>query len=205
MTPRIIRPAAVAHEPMLLAPPDRDLDDATRQLVARERAAAHAAGLEEGAARAREEARRDSAAIVAAIGAAAGELVALVRAQHEGLAAALGERVLDATAAVLGREPDDDGRALVERLVAVVADLDDPDIVVRVPAERTDAVRAALDDDRARVVDDEALGIGEARVTGAFADVDLRTTAMLAALDEVLAGVSPLGALPPATEQGEDR
>lgn len=197
MKPRILADTPLAAEPTVLAPPSRELDDATRQLLDRERAAAHAAGVEEGFARATEQARRETAVLAAAVRGATAEVVATLAAQHDALATALGERVLAATAAVLGREPDDDGRALVERLVAVVAELDDPQLVVRIAGARAGLVAEALADDAVEVVDDATLGPDEARISGAFVDVDLRVGTLLAALDEVLADHAPLGPVPP--------
>ena len=114
------------------------------------------------------------------------------------LAAALEARVLDAVRAVLGHEPDGAGRALVAALRAAVAQVDAPDLEVRVPAAREDVVVAALvDHPHATVVVDPALGPDDAVVAGPAVDVDLRRTRLLAELAAVLDAGEPLGPLAP--------
>lgn len=198
MSARILTATPVRAEPTVLAPPVRAPDDATRDLVARERASAHAAGVEEG----RRQAQQEAAEVAAAVDGAAWQTIETVRAQHAELAAALGERVTAAVAAVLGHEPDDGGRVLVDRLTAAIAGLDDAEVTVHVPAARHDVVDRALADDAVVVVVDDALGRDEARIVGSFARVDLRTAALLAALDEVLADDSPLGPIAAPVDEG---
>lgn len=194
--------AAVADEPCVIAPPSRDLDDATRQLLERERDRAYARGREDGAREAVERARAEAAALGSALDRATEQVVATVRAQHEQLAAGLADRVVAAVAAVIGREPGYDGRALVARLVAAIDALDDPGLVVRVAPARLEIVRTALSQRPAITVEvDDSLAVDDAVVTGQFAHADLRVAALLGALDEVL---TVDGALPPGSSASED-
>lgn len=200
MTTRVLTGAVVGGTPAAVSHPPEVLGDATRALLDREIAAAHARGVAEGRQAAVEEARAQTEAVRDAVDAGVAALRQELAGQQAALAAALAERVVAATAAVLDREPDDDGRALVERLRTAVARLDDPELEVRVGHAREFVVREALAG-RAdvTVVLDDALRGDDVLVSGTFAQVDLRRSAILAALDAVLADDAPLGPMAPPT------
>lgn len=203
MTSRVLTGAVVAGTPASVSRPSEVLGDATRALLEREVAAAHARGLAEGRDGAMGEARAETAAVRAAVDAGVAALRETMVEQHAVLAAALAERVVAATAAVLGHEPDDGGQAVVARLQAAIARVDDPRLEVRVGHAREFVVREALAG-RAdvEVVTDDTLQGDDVVVTGAFAQVDLRRAALLAALDEVLADEAPLGPISASTDGG---
>lgn len=200
---RVLGHVAPDGAPTVLGAPPRRLDDATRQLLERARAEARAQGHAEGLAQGRAELDATTDAVRAAVDAGVQELSGAVRDQHEALAVALESRVLDAVRAVLGHEPDDGGRALVAALRSAVAGIDAPTLEVRVPADRSEVVIAALaDHPSAVVVVDPSLGPDDAAVTGPSVDVDLRRSRLLEELAEVLAASRALG--PVAAGEGAD-
>lgn len=180
----------------LLDAPQRHHDAATRAALEEARAAGFAEGLAQGTARGRSE----LATAAAELGGDVRDQVAALRedvaAQHSALAVALEQRVLAAVRAVLGREPDDEGRALLDALRRVVADVDAPRLEVRVAPDRLELVRTGLADVAGLdVVADDGLGAGDARVLAPTVDVDLRRERLLDELAALLCDGPPLGEL----------
>lgn len=200
MTTRVLTGAVLGGTPAAVSRPPEVLGDAARALLDREVAAAHARGVAEGRQAAIEEARAQTAAVRDAVDQGFNALREEIAGHQALLAGALAERVVAATAAVLDREPDDDGLALVERLRTAVARLDDLGLEVRVGHAREFVVREALAG-RADVTValDETLQGDDVVISGTFARVDLRRASMLAALDAVLAEDAPLGPMAPPT------
>lgn len=190
---RLLQLPALDAEPRVLSAPDPTLDAFTRQRVDEAAAAAYEQGRREGAADARAEAaaaaERITAALAQARDSALAELAAL-RAErahaHVGLATAIAETVL-------GREPHDGGQALLTRVRDALANLDDAPLVVRVHPDDVAAVSGGVLDERVSVQADPGLAPGEGRINGSWAQADLTLQAAWRAVREVL-----------ATEEGAD-
>lgn len=180
------------HAPVVDGPtrrldaPAAVLDQATKDLLGRAEAEAHARGRAEGQREAREAAERAAqqatAAMVSAVDRVRGVLQeeAAERAQAT---VALARRLAEA---ILGHELQAGGSALVDRVVAAAAALDHGPFTVHVAGVDADLVgdhAAELPPDTTVAVDTR-LAPGEARITGPWSAADLTHEAMLDALVE---------------------
>lgn len=180
---RVVRAAVVGTGPRRLAavPPDQ-VDPVVRDLIAVARAEAHAQGLEEGHARGEASAAARVAQLTDAVTAALDEVRrAAQRVREESVSDAV-ELAFAIAAAIVTHEPHDGGAAVAARIQETLAQLEDPSPVVHVSAEDVAVVTAALADHRSVVTSDPALGFGEARIRGGWADADLTRATAFAAI-----------------------
>jgi flagellar biosynthesis/type III secretory pathway protein FliH len=181
--------------PVVVSAPAQRIDDSTRALLTSE----HQRGVAEGRAAGLADGRRELEAAAAGLGqsveAGFARLDAMLREQHEALAAALESRVLAAVRAVLGNEPVD-GPGLVVALRSAIAGIESTTVEVSVPRAHEVLAREALAGVSGLSVRvDESLGAHDAVVTGDAVTVDLRRERLLEELAQVLAGGAPLGPL----------
>lgn len=188
---RLLSGAEVGVEPRPLRVPDPADDPFTRRRVDEASAAAYERGVAEGRRQAVEQARaaaeEATTRAVAAVRASAREVLdemAALRAEEAAADAALACRIAEV---VLGREPHDGGRALLERCRAALAALDDAPLTVRVSPADAAVLRDGLDaDGQVEVVEDPRLGPGEASVRGPWAQADLTREAAWQLVREAL-------------------
>lgn len=169
------------------ATPADQLDPVVRGLVERAAAEAYDRGLGQGRAQGVAEADGDrarhvqslSAAVSSAVESAAREVA---DASDEVLTALL-ELAVSIAETVIGHEPHDRGVAISERLRQTIASLDDRTLVIRVNPTDLEPVSAALGDlETVTVEGDPSVGPGEARATGAWAEIDLTRVGALSTI-----------------------
>ena len=174
MTRLLSRPA-IADAAHRIAPPAPVLDDATRDLLARVEAEAYARGRADGQQEAVDAAAATADRAAGAVGHALSEVRALVAALEGQRRVSVLDLARRIATAVLGAEPQGDGRALLDRIDQAVAALDHGPFVVSVsPADRAVVAAASLDlPAGSEVAEDPALRPGEARITGPWSRADL--------------------------------
>lgn len=188
---RLLSGARVGAEPRPLRVPDPADDPFTQRRVDEASAAAYERGVADGRRQAVEEARaaaeEASGRAVAAVRDAAREVLAemgALRAEEAAADVTLACRIAEV---VLGREPHDEGRALLERCRAALAALDDAPLTVRVSPSDAAVLREGLAADAdAEVVEDGSLGPGEARIRGPWSQADLTRDAAWQLVREAL-------------------
>jgi flagellar biosynthesis/type III secretory pathway protein FliH len=184
---RLLTSPGVEVEARTLGAPDPALDTAARAAMEHAVAEAYARGRRDGAAEAGAAVDQAAGRVVAALQRADADLRAVAAAADVALARAIAGAVVD-------REPSDDGAALLARVGAALAALDDEAVVVHLsPAEAPvlrDAVarQAAAVGAPVEVVADAAVPPGEALLAGRWARADLTRAGAWAALDAVLGG-----------------
>ncbi len=187
--------AVVGGDARALAPPDPATDAFTAQRVAEASEAAYAQGLADGrraaVGEASEAARLVAERITAGLGEAVGEVLGELRRLRAGEALADVELARDLAEIILGREPHDDGRALLARCQEALSRLDDRPLEVRCHPEDAAVLTPALTagptvEGEVTVVEDAALAPGEARIAGRWAHVELTHAAAWRLIDEVL-------------------
>jgi flagellar assembly protein FliH len=180
--PELLR-LPVADGVHTLVAPAPVLDATTAAVVDRAVAAARAEAFREGEAAGRaaavDAADRAATAVVGALDGLHQEAVA----QREEACRAVLELAVDLAGDVLGRTPPDDALAVLDRVRAVVAMLDDDPLEVRLHPEDHAALLAAeaAVGGRLRLVADPQVVPGDARVTGTWGGAELTRRALLAA------------------------
>lgn len=174
-----------------LAAPDPALDPFTRAQAEAAASAAYERGLADGAAAAAAAGER----VAAAVAAAAERVVAELRAGRAAQAAADVDLAAALAEALLGREPDDGGKALLRRVREALAAVDDAPLRVWVHPSDEPFVAATVGGAEVSVHADPGLAPGEARVSGPWAEVDLTRAAAWQTLRAVLEAEG--GAAPP--------
>lgn len=175
---RLLSGPPVGGQPRALRVPDPADDPFTQRRVDEASAAAYERGLAEGRRQAVEQARaaaeEGAGRAVAAVRQAAAEVLAEMRALRADEAVADTELACRLAEVVLGREPHDGGKALLERCRSALAALDDAPLTVRVNQSDAAVLRDGLDaDGQVEVVEDARLEPGEASVRGPWARADL--------------------------------
>jgi len=187
--------AVIGGDARALAPPDPATDAFTAKRVAEASEAAYAKGVADGRRaavnEAAEAARAAAERATAGLGEAVGEVLGELRRLRAAEALADVELARGLAEIVLGREPHDDGQALLARCQDALSRLDDRPLEVRCHPEDAAALAPALTAGPAAsaevaVVEDASLAPGEARIAGRWAHAELTHAAAWRLIDEVL-------------------
>lgn len=188
---RVLHRPGMAAAPRVVAPVEPALDPVLRELVDRAAAAAYERGLVDGRHAGREDGRRELADLGSALTRSIGELVAAVRAMKVEQAHGTVELATAIAAHVLDREPGDGAQALLARIRAWLAEVDDRPLRVGVnPADAAVVAGALAGQDGVEVLPDPQLAVGEARLTGAWSAAELLRAARWEQVHAALAGTS---------------
>lgn len=171
---RLLTDAVLSAEPRRLRRPEPALDP-TMVAVVEE---AYERGVREGAVAGRaaaEEGARESARVaLAALQGALAQAVSEMRAARDHEARATIALATEIARVVVGREPGDEGVALLARVQAALCELDDPQLVVYAAPADVDVLADGLRElPNVAVQPDAALAPGDARIAGGWALADL--------------------------------
>jgi flagellar biosynthesis/type III secretory pathway protein FliH len=202
---RLLSSPVIADAAHRIAPPTPVLDDATRDLLARVEAEAYARGRVDGQQEAADAAAATADRVAGAVGHALSEVRGLIAALEDQRRVSTLDLARRIATAVLGTEPQGDGRALLERIDQAVAALDHGPFVVAVsPADHEVVAAAGLDvPSGSEITADPTLRPGEARITGPWSRADL-THATVVDIVAPLLATADMGApgLPHAVHPG---
>lgn len=178
----------LAEEARTLAGPRPVLDPAMAEVLEHAVAEAEARGRREGELAGRADAQASIERGAAAISAALDAVRAEAASQREAACAASLELVGAVARDVVGRTPPDEATAVLDRVTAAVALLDEDTLEVRLHPDDHELLATATIDRRLELVADPTLSPGDARVAGRWGGAELTRRALLeaalAALDE---------------------
>lgn len=185
---RVLRQPALGPERLTVAVPDPiAIDPVVRERVEQATADAYERGHAEGLAVGRAQAHGEVEFIADAIRGAAEDAAGRLAAARAERAGEIVELALEIARTVLGREPDDGGQVLLERVRAALEQLDDEPLRVMVSPSMAEVLAGGLDAMRGvEVVADDSLQPGEARVQGPWARADLTFAGAMELVREAL-------------------